>query len=41
LSVALSHKSTHQTFRKKTITFGHYQHDRESHAWAMPPLWPL
>ncbi len=41
LSVALSHKSTHQTFRKKTITFGYYQRDRQSHAWAMPPLWPL
>lgn len=41
LSVALSHKSTHRTVRKKTITFGHYQHDRESHAWAMSPLSPL
>jgi hypothetical protein len=28
LSVALSPKSTHKTVRKKTITFGYYQHDR-------------
>jgi hypothetical protein len=41
LSAAVSHKSTHKTVRKKTITFGHYQHDRENHAWAMPPLSPL
>ena len=41
LSVALSHKSTHKTLRIKTITFGYYQPDRESQAWAMPPLWPL
>ncbi|MBW1743006.1 MAG: hypothetical protein JRJ47_06200 [Deltaproteobacteria bacterium] len=34
LSVALSHKSTHKTFRKKTITFGHYQHEQENRALA-------
>ena len=35
LSVALSHKSTHKTFRKKTITFGHYQQGGEDRALAL------
>lgn len=32
LSVTLSHKSTHKAVRKKTITFGHYEHSRGIHA---------
>ncbi|MBW2260238.1 MAG: hypothetical protein JRF18_07270 [Deltaproteobacteria bacterium] len=35
LSVALTKKSTHKTFRKKTITFGHYQHGGEDRALAL------
>ena len=35
LSVALSHKSTHRTVRKKTITFGHYQQGGEDRALAL------
>jgi hypothetical protein len=41
LSMSLRYKSTYKTVRRKTITLGQYQHDRESHTRATLPLSPL